>query len=144
MYQSSRGNTPTLLNTVLGKPKGSMSVRSNWIAHIITVIKEKPIGLGFWDADFVSKYGKLPMAPFQWLLTGGYMGLGIISVIILYINKKFTITEFSKTNSISRYLALALIVQIGIGIVHSNWFDPIFFITLAMLLRAQGIQAETI
>jgi len=143
-------SSASLVEAMLGRTDVSVTYRVDWSLSVVDLVKERPLGIGFvspahsryLDLNNPSALTQNPFAPMSWLLRTGFLGLGMMCFILIYVYLKILRKQI-RQNNISRYIALAFIAQILVHVGHGNWIDPMFFFTLALVLSLHRNQIKS-
>lgn len=125
-----------LANGSFGHSSGELTIRIVMFWNSLTIFTQHPLGLGFHPlldgkADGL-QVGSV-MAPLLWLVRGGIFGILLQLSVMIYTFKCYVI-PYVKQDGMQKYCALAFVSYVFHQCLAGDWFDPVFFYLLAMMV----------
>ena len=121
----------SIISGGLQKGDESVQTRTEYLNHVLNVISDNPLGVGYYIEPF-SSGGFLPIAPTRWLFFGGWMGL----MIVLILHRTFLLGWRRSLNG--DYYKLFLVVcvtQFIVSLVHGTWTEFVYWMNFVFLLK---------
>lgn len=141
------GQAEAVINLALGHAPSELTYRVSFLTDSIRLFFHHPLGIGMIGMEDSRVLQRFPgagglIAPLEWLVTTGIVGLTIQLCILGFVLTKMAIPQILM-GGIGRFVALAFVAQVLHHCVAGDWFDPLFFLVLWSLVMINTFGASS-